>query len=359
MTPNEASRPLRVALVAPLHESVPPQFYGGTERVVSYLAEELVRQGHRVTLYATGDSVTSAELRSMWPRGLRLDPECRDTLAPHIAMLHDVIESIDEFDVIHFHVDYLHFAAARLLRLPAVTTLHGRLDNVELAPLYRRYADMPVVSISDAQRRPLPWAKWAGTVHHGLPPDLLRAGPGDGGYLAFVGRISPEKRPDRAIRIARRAGLPLRIAAKVEKTDQPYFESVVKPLLGPGVEFVGEIGERDKQDFLGRARALLFPIDWPEPFGLVMIESLACATPVIAFPCGSVPEVLRDGVDGRIVASEDEAVEAVARIGAIGRAACRASFDARFTAERMARDYVAIYRALAAAGAHTPMEAAA
>jgi glycosyltransferase involved in cell wall biosynthesis len=359
MIPNEASRPLRVALVAPLHESVPPQFYGGTERVVSYLAEELVRQGHRLTLFATGDSVTSAELRSMWPRGLRLDPECRDPLAPHIAMLHDVIESADEFDVIHFHVDYLHFAAARLLRLPAVTTLHGRLDNVELSPLYRRYADMPVVSISDAQRQPLPWAKWSGTVHHGLPPDLLRAGPGDGGYLAFVGRISPEKRPDRAIRIARRAGLPLRIAAKVEKSDQAYFDSVVKPLLGPGVEFVGEIGEREKQEFLGHARALLFPIDWPEPFGLVMIESLACATPVVAFPCGSVPEILRDGVDGRIVTSEDEAVEAVARIDAIDRAACRASFESRFTAGRMARDYVAIYRALAAAGAQTPMEAAA
>jgi len=359
MIPNEASRPLRVALVAPLHESVPPQFYGGTERVVSYLAEELVRQGQRVTLFATGDSVTCAELRSMWPRGLRLDPDCRDPLAPHIAMLHDVIASADEFDVIHFHVDYLHFAAARLLRLPAVTTLHGRLDNAELAPLYRRYADMPVVSISDAQRRPLPWARWAGTVHHGLPPGLLRAGPGDGGYLAFVGRISPEKRPDRAIRIARRAGLPLRIAAKVEKTDQPYFEAVVKPLLGPGVEFVGEIGERDKQEFLGHARALLFPIDWPEPFGLVMIESLACATPVIAYACGSVPEVLRDGVDGRIVASEDEAVEAVARIDAIDRAACRASFESRFTAERMASDYVAIYRTLAAASAHTPMEAAA
>jgi glycosyltransferase involved in cell wall biosynthesis len=254
---------------------------------------------------------------------------------------------------------YLHFAAARLLRLKAVTTLHGRLDNPELAPLYRRYADMPVVSISDAQRRPLPWAHWAGTVHHGLPPDLLGPGRGDGGYLAFVGRISPEKRADRAIRIARRAGLPLRIAAKVEKSDVGYYEAVVKPLLGPGVEFVGEIGEREKQEFLGRARALLFPIDWPEPFGLVMIESLACATPVIAFPCGSVPEVLRDGIDGRIVATEDEAVEAVERIGEIDRAACRASFESRFTAARMAHDYVAIYRTLAAANVPVPLVAAA
>ena len=348
---HDAGRPLRVALVAPLYESVPPKLYGGTERVVSYLAEELVRLGHRVTLYATADSVTSAELRPMWPRGLRLDPACRDPIAPHVTMLHDVLESADEFDVVHFHTDYLHFAAARQLRLPAITTLHGRLDNPELAPLYRRYADMPVVSISDAQRAPLLHAKWAGTVHHGLPRELLPMGRGDGGYIAFVGRMSPEKRPDRAIRIARRAGIPLRIAAKVERCDVDYFEKHVQPLLGPGVDFVGEIGERDKVDFLGRARALLFPIDWPEPFGLVMIEALACGTPVIAWPCGSVPEVITGGIDGCIVESEDAAVEALDRIDAIDRAACRASFDARFTAERMARDYVALYeRVLAGPG---------
>ncbi|MGE5098001.1 MAG: glycosyltransferase family 4 protein [Betaproteobacteria bacterium] len=340
---------MRIALVAPLHESVPPKLYGGTERVVSYLTEELVRQGHRVTLFATGDSQTAAELRPMWPRGLRLDPGCRDPLAPHVTMLHDVIESADEFDIVHFHIDYLHFAAARLLRLNCVTTLHGRLDNPELAPLYRRHSDMPVVSISQSQRAPLPWARWVGTVHHGLPRQLLKPGPGNGGYVAFVGRMSREKRPDRAIRIARRAGIPLRIAAKVEKCDVEYFESVVKPMLrGPGVEFVGEIDERQKQAFLGDAAALLFPIDWPEPFGLVMIEALACGTPVIAFPCGSVPEIIRDGVDGRIVTSEDEGVAALQAIDRIDRASCRHSFDTLFTADRMARDYVALYRDLIA-----------
>jgi glycosyltransferase involved in cell wall biosynthesis len=339
----EGGRPLRIAVVAPLHESVPPKLYGGTERVVSYLTEELVRQGHRVTLFAAGDSVTTAELRAMWPRGLRLDPACRDPIAPHLTMLHDVVESADEFDIVHFHIDYFHFAVARQLRLNAVTTLHGRLDNLELEPLYRRYSDMPVISISDAQRKPLPCARWIGTVHHGLPSQLLRQGAGDGGYAAFVGRTSPEKRPDRAIRIARAAGIPLKIAAKVERCDEEYFESTVKPLLGPDVEFVGEIDEGQKQAFLGNARALLFPIDWPEPFGLVMIESLACGTPVIAFPCGSVPEVLRDGIDSRIVASEEEAAAALAGIGRIERAACRQSFESRFTAERMARDYVKLY----------------
>jgi glycosyltransferase involved in cell wall biosynthesis len=347
---QDAARPLRIALVAPLHESVPPKLYGGTERVVSYLTEELVKQGHQVTLFATADSVTSAELRPMWPRGLRLDPECRDCLAPHMAMLHDVMEGADEFDIVHFHVDYLHFAASRLLRLNSVTTLHGRLDNPELAPLYRRYSDMPVVSISDAQRSPLPWARWIGTVHHGLPRDLLPPGRGDGGYAAFIGRMSPEKRPDRAIRIARRAGIALKIAAKVEKCDAAYFESAIKPLLQEGgdVEFVGEIDERRKVGFLGDAAALLFPIDWPEPFGLVMIEAMACGTPVIAYPCGSVPEIVTDGIDGRIVRGEEEAVAALEDVALIDRAACRHSFDTRFTADRMARDYVALYRELIA-----------
>lgn len=357
--PPEADRPLRIAVVAPLHESVPPKLYGGTERVVSYLTEELVRQGHRVSLFATGDSETTAELRAMWPQGLRLDPDCRDPVAPHLAMLHDVAESADEFDIVHFHIDYWHFAVSRLLRLSAVTTLHGRLDNPELAPLYRRYSDMPVISISDAQRAPLPWARWIGTVHHGLPSRLLTPGPGTGGYAAFVGRMSPEKRPDRAIRIARRAGMPLRLAAKVEKCDVEYFESVVKPLLdGPDVEFVGEIDERQKQDFLGNAAALLFPIDWPEPFGLVMIESLACGTPVIAFACGSVPEVVCDGVDGRVVRSEEEAVAALADIALVDRAACRASFEDRFTADRMARDYVRLYREVIARASPMTLAAA-
>ncbi len=343
--PGDAARRMRIAIVSPLHESVPPKFYGGTERVVSYLTEELVRLGHDVTLFASGDSVTRARLHASAPRGLRLDPNCRDPLAHHVAMVHDVVERADDFDVVHFHIDYLHFPAVRLAGLNSLTTLHGRLDIPDLVPLLRRYPDMRLASISDVQRRPVPWASWAGTVHHGLPPDLLARGDGDGGYVAFLGRISPEKRADRAIRIARRAGIPLKIAAKVEKVDASYFESVVKPLLnGPGVEFVGEIGERDKARFLGGAAALLFPIDWPEPFGLVMIEAMACGTPVIAFPCGSVPEVVVPGVSGWIVASEDAAVAALGQLGNFDRAACRRSFEERFSVERMARDYLRIYR---------------
>jgi glycosyltransferase involved in cell wall biosynthesis len=345
---GERARALRIAIVSPLHESVPPQLYGGTERVVSYLTEELVAQGHDVTLFATGDSVTAARLHAMAPRGLRLDPDCRDPVAHHVAMVHDVVELADQFDVIHFHIDNVHFPAARLARLPSITTLHGRLDLPDLVPLFRRYADMRFVSISDAQRAPMPWASWLATVHHGLPRDMLPVGGGRGGYLAFLGRISPEKRPDRAIRIARRAGMRLRIAAKIEKTDLPYFESVVKPMLRePGVEFIGEIGERDKARFLGDAAALLFPIDWPEPFGLVMIEAMACGTPVIAFARGSVPEVVDPGATGSIVESEDEAVAALARLAELDRAACRRAFEERFTSGRMARDYVALYRKVA------------
>jgi glycosyltransferase involved in cell wall biosynthesis len=345
---GEVAHPLRIAIVSPLHESVPPKFYGGTERVVSYLTEELVRLGHDVTLFATGDSVTRAKLHAMAPQGLRLDPHCRDPIAQHVAMVHDVVELADEFDVVHFHIDHVHYPAVRLARLPSLTTLHGRLDIPDLVPLFRRYADMRLVSISEAQRKPLPWASWIGTVHHGLPRDLLAPGDGRGGYLAFLGRISPEKGPDRAIRIARRAGMRLRIAAKVEKLDQPYFEAVVKPLLsGPDVEFVGEIGERDKARFLGEAAALLFPIDWPEPFGLVMIEAMACGTPVIAFPRGSVPEVVQPGVTGWVVEGEDAAVAALESLAGFDRAACRRAFDQRFTAERMARDYLDLYGAAA------------
>ena len=346
--PGEAGRALRIAIVSPLHESVPPQLYGGTERVVSYLTEELVRLGHDVTLFATADSVTAAKLQAMAPRGLRLDPECRDPLPHHLAMVHDVVELADEFDVVHFHVDYVHFPSVRLAGLPSLTTLHGRLDLPDLAPLFRRYPDLRLVSISEAQRRPMPWASWIGTVHHGLPRALLAPGPGRGGYLAFLGRISPEKRVDRAIRIARRAGMPLRIAAKIEKIDLGYYESVVRPMLAqPGVEFVGEIGEREKAPFLGNAAALLFPIDWPEPFGLVMIESMACATPVLAFDCGSVREVITPEASGWIVSSEDEAVAALERLGSIDRAACRRAFEERFTAERMAHDYLRLYRKVA------------
>jgi glycosyltransferase involved in cell wall biosynthesis len=352
---GDASAPLRIAIVSPLHESVPPRFYGGTERVVSYLTEELVRMGHDVTLFATADSATSARLQPMARQGLRLDPDCRDPLAHHVAMVHDVVELADQFDVVHFHLDYVHFPVVRESGLRSLTTMHGRLDIPDLYPLFRRYADMRLVSISDAQRRPMPWASWIGTVHHGLPRGVLDAGPGNGGYLAFLGRISPEKRPDRAIRIARRLGMKLRIAAKIEKVDLAYYESVVKPMLsGPGVEFVGEIGERDKADFLGNAAALLFPIDWPEPFGLVMIEAMACGTPVLAFGCGSVPEVIVPGRNGWIVSCGEDAVSALGRLGDLDRGACRRAFEERFSAERMARDYLRLYRRIAALPRATP-----
>ncbi len=340
---------MRIAQVSPLYESVPPQTYGGTERVVSYLTEELVRQGHQVTLFASGDSVTRAELVPAWPRALRLDPGGADQLAPHLLLLEEVFRQAGRFDVIHFHVDYLHFPFSKRHPHPHLTTLHGRLDVPELPALYHAYPRMPVVSISDAQRRPLPWLNWLGTVRHGLPADLhaFRAGPGD--YLAFLGRVSPEKGLDRAIEIARRGGLPLKIAAKVDRNDRVYYEDVIEPLLGgPGVDFVGEVGGQDKDDFLGRARALLFPINWPEPFGLVMIEAMACGTPVIAFPCGSVPEVMEDGVTGFVVPDVDRAVEAVGRVAGLDRWRCRAVFEERFSAARMARDYLALYERVAA-----------
>src|SRR5436309_777708 len=278
---------MRIAIVSPLFESVPPRLYGGTERVVSYLTEELVRQGQEVTLYASGDSATRARLRAVCPRSLRLDPNIRHPFAAHMILFDRVVEAADEFDVLHFNTDFWHFPLARRLRLPAVTTLHGRLDLPDLVPVYRHFHDTPVVSISNAQRSPLPWANWVATVYHGLPERLYRFRETPGSYLAFLGRISPEKRPDRAIRIAQRAGIPIKLAAKVDKADEAYFRETIRPLLrGPGVEFVGEIGERDKDAFLGEAMALLFPIDWPEPFGLVTIEAMACGTPVIAFRCG-------------------------------------------------------------------------
>jgi glycosyltransferase involved in cell wall biosynthesis len=343
------AEPLRVAIVAPLFESVPPQLYGGTERVVSWLTEELVRLGQKVTLFATGDSRTAARLHAMAPRGLRLEKDCRDPTAWHVSMLHDVMERAGEFDIVHFHSGHEHFPLVRAAGLDAVTTLHGRLDLPELVPLFQRFDDIALVSISDAQRRPLPGARWMRTVHHGLPRELFRLETRPASYAAFLGRISPEKRPDRAIRIARRAGIRLRIAAKVEACDRPYYESVIEPLLdGPGVEFIGEIGEREKQDFLGQASVLLFPIDWPEPFGVVMIEAMACGTPVLAFRCGSVAEVIEPGVNGWIVDGEDEAVAALAHLAKLDRAACRRSFEARFTADRMARDYLALYHQLVA-----------
>jgi glycosyltransferase involved in cell wall biosynthesis len=337
---------MRIAQIAPLFESVPPRLYGGTERVVAYLTEELVRQGHQVTLFASEDSITSAELVPCTPRALRLDPDVRDALPHHMIMLDKVRERAEEFDILHFHVDYLHFPLFRSERGRTLTTLHGRQDLADHMPFYRRFSDMPLVSISNAQRAPLPGVNFVGTVYHGLPvglhtPNLDR----HGGYLAFLGRISPEKRPDRAIAIARAAGLPLKIAAKVDKADDAYFRDVIAPMLdGGGVEFIGEINDNAKGEFLGQAAGLLFPIDWPEPFGLVMIEAMACGTPVLAFRCGSVPEIVEDGLTGRIVSDVDEAVRAVPELLALDRKAIRARFEERFSAARMAADYVKIYQ---------------
>jgi glycosyltransferase involved in cell wall biosynthesis len=343
---------VKIAQVAPLHESVPPKLYGGTERVVSYLTEELVLQGHDVTLFASGDSVTHARLVPSCPRSLRLDERCVDSVAHHLLQVEQVLQQASEFDVIHFHVDYLHYPMSRRAAYAHLTTLHGRLDLPDLVPLYEDFNDMPVVSISDAQREPLPMARWLATVYHGLPDELYRPRYEPGKYLAFVGRISPEKRVDRTIEIARRAGVPLKIAAKIAANDQDYYRSEIEPLLEhPLVEFIGEIGEADKEEFLGNATALVFPIDWPEPFGLVMIEALACGTPVIAWRNGSVPEVLEEGRTGFIVDRIDEAVDAVRRIPEIRREDCRGSFEDRFNARRMARDYVRIYQRLANAAA--------
>ncbi len=341
---------VRIAQVSPLYESVPPHCYGGTERVVSYLTEELVRQGHDVTLFASGDSMTEAELIAPCPRSLRLDDTCVDQLAHHIVMLEQVFQHSDRFDLIHFHIDYLHFPLSRYHGRPHLTTMHGRLDIPDLQPLYREFPDQPLVSISDAQRRPLPRANWLDTVYHGLPTDLYAFREEAGTYLAFLGRVSPEKRVDRAIRIAERTGIHLKIAAKVDPRDEEYFKAAIKPLLrsaGPLVDFIGEIGASQKTEFLQNARALLFPIDWPEPFGLVMIEAMACGTPVIAFRNGSVPEVLDDGVTGYVVDTIEQAVQAVERIPELSRKKCRSVFEERFTAERMTRDYLAIYRRLA------------
>lgn len=336
---------MRIAQVAPLYESVPPRLYGGTERVVSYLTEECVRQGHDVTLFASGDSLTRAELRAACPQALRLEGKrIIDPLAYHIKMLETVAQEAESFDIVHFHVDYLHFPFTRRQKICSVTTMHGRLDIPDVHPVYREFSDMPLVSISDAQREPMPWANWIATVHHGLPEDLYRLHEAPGKYLAFLGRISPEKRVDRAIEIARRAGIPLKIAAKVDAADKDYFETHIRGLLtDPIVEYVGEIGEGEKQEFLGNARALLFPIDWPEPFGLVMVEAMACGTPVIAFRRGSVPEIIDEGVSGYIVEDVGEAVKAVECAGALDRRICRGAFEERFSAARMCRDYVAAY----------------
>ena len=342
-------RPLRIAQIAPLYESVPPKLYGGTERIVAYLAEELVRRGHEVTLFAAGDSAVNVPLVAGSPQSLRLTG--LDHLGPmyHFPMLSDVYDNAGRFDVIHSHVDCLSFPLARQARVPTVSTMHGRLDLKVMLPIYRAYRDLPMVSISDDQRRPLPEMNWVGTIYHGLPRNLLKFRGEPGKYLAFLGRICPEKRPDLAIEIARRSGVPLKVAAKVDRHDRDYFEAVIKPMLSaPGVEFVGEINESQKQQFLGEALALLFPIDWPEPFGLVMIEALACGTPVIARPCGSVSEILRHAVTGFIHSSVDELVAAVDNIGNISRQKCRDEFDTRFTTDVMAANYERVYYELSA-----------
>ncbi|HKD35610.1 MAG TPA: glycosyltransferase family 4 protein [Pirellulales bacterium] len=341
---------MKIAQVAPLFESVPPQRYGGTERVVSFLTEELVRRGHDVTLFASGDSRTAAKLVAGCPQALRLDKQSVDKMAPQLVLLERVFKQADDFDIIHFHCDYLHFPWSRRHICRRLTTLHGRLDIPELAPLYREFPNEPVVSISDSQRRPLYWANWVGTVYHGLPKNLFHFHAKPGEYLAFLGRISPEKRVDRAVRIAETLGMQLKIAAKVDSADRDYYEQKIKPLFKRNrslVEFIGEIGEQEKDEFLGRAYALLFPIDWPEPFGLVMIESIACGTPVIAYRHGSVPEVLDNGVTGFVVDNMAQAVHAVERIGDLSRLECRRTFERRFSVERMAEDYLSVYRGLA------------
>ncbi|HVY00086.1 MAG TPA: glycosyltransferase family 4 protein [Pseudorhodoplanes sp.] len=341
---------MKIAQIAPLAERVPPKLYGGTERIVSYLTEELVRQGHEVTLFASGDSKTAARLVRCSDMALRLNPAVKDHVPYHVIMVDEVRKRADDFDVLHFHTDLLHFPAVRDFVDRTVTTLHGRLDLPDLKPFYAAFSEFPLVSVSQDQRRPLPRGiNWVGNVHHGLPRDLLPlTRKPAGNYLAFLGRISPEKRPDRAIEIAARAGLPLKIAAKIDRVDQAYWDDAIAPLVKThrNVEFIGEINEQQKAEFLGQARALLFPIDWPEPFGLVMIEAMACGTPVVAFRSGSVPEVIEEGITGFIVTSVAQAVEAVAHAGALDRSAIRARFEQRFTVERMAEDYLAIYRAL-------------
>ena len=338
---------MRIAQVAPLTEAVPPTLYGGTERVISWLTEELVTLGHDVTLFASGDSVTSAKLEAMWPRALRLDGTVRDANALNMMMIEQVYRRSDEFDLIHFHLDYFPFSLMSRQPTPFLTTLHGRLDLPEHHPTFEVFSSIPIVSISNAQRRPIPKANWIATVPHGLPADLLQPQPLQPRYLAFLGRISPEKRVDRAIRIAQRCGLPLKIAAKVDRADQDYFIEFIQPLLStPGVEFIGEIDDAQKSDFLSGAIALLVPIDWPEPFGLVMIEAMACGTPVVAFNRGSVAEIVEDGVTGFVVEEETSAAGAVREIASLSRSAVRERFEDRFTARRMAQDYLRLYRSL-------------
>lgn len=338
---------MKIAQVSPLFESVPPKAYGGTERVISYLTEELVKRGHEVTLFASGDSITQAKLISAAPVSIRPKPADLSWLAFHTIHMDLVSAMAQSFDIIHFHTDYLHFPLAKRLGTPHVTTLHGRQDLPELAPLYRHFPDMPLISISNSQRAPLPHVNWVDTVYHGLPAERYSFSPTPGDYFAFIGRVSQEKRLDRAIEIAERCGVPLVVAAKIDKADESYFNECIKPLFRkPCVTYVGEANEKEKRELLEHARALLFPIDWPEPFGLVMIEAFSCGTPVIAYRNGSIPEIMEDGVTGFVVSDQEEAVRAAMRIDEIDRWACRDVFERRFTAAHMAENYLRVYRQL-------------
>ena len=351
---------MKIAQIAPLMESIPPRLYGGTERVASYLTEELVSQGHDVTLFASGQSITSAKLVRCCEQPLRLNPNVRDIIPYYMLMLDKVRSMASEFDILHFHIDQFHFPLFNEMAQRTVTTLHGRQDLPDLHHLYRGFPDMPLVSISNAQRAPIPDANYIETVYHGLPRDLNLTLHPRGGYLAFLGRISPEKRVDRAIMIARAVGVPLKIAAKVDRVDEVYFRSEIEPMLKhPGVEYIGEIDDRRKIKFLGEARALLFPIDWPEPFGLAMIEAMACGTPVLAFRKGAVAEVIDNGVTGYVVDTMDEAVCALGGVLALDRARVRRRFEERFTVARMAKDYVKIYERLVGTSAGRSDEVAA
>jgi glycosyltransferase involved in cell wall biosynthesis len=336
---------MKIAQVAPLYESVPPKFYGGTERVVYYLTEELVRLGHDVSLFASGDSKTSAKLIADVPEALRLKQECcEDMLAPHIVQLENIMERANEFDIIHFHNDYLHFPFTNNLKVPHLTTLHGKLTIPELQLIYNKFPNQPVVSISNDQRKPLPQANFVGTVYHGLPENLFSAGDGEENYFAFLGRISPEKGCDRAIEIAIATNTPIKIAAKIDKADETYFEEKIKQLFNNAlVTYIGEIDEKQKREFLGKAKALLFPIDWNEPFGIVLIEAMACGTPVVAWNMGSVPEIIEDGRNGFIVSSLEEAISAVDKLSFLKRSTVRKVFEEKFTAKRMATDYLKVY----------------
>jgi glycosyltransferase involved in cell wall biosynthesis len=339
---------MRIAQIAPLTEAVPPKLYGGTERVIHWLTEELVALGHDITLFASGDSRTSAKLEAGWPRALRLDGAVRDANALHIAMLERVRRQTSDFDFLHFHLDYYPWSLFDRQPTPFLTTLHGRLDLPEHQPVFNTFSKIPVISISNAQRRPVPQANWVRTIHHGLPETLLAPVPAKQDYLAVLGRIAPEKGVDRAIKIATRCGIPLKIAAKVDRADQDYYDELIRPMIEGNslVEYVGEISDHEKSDFLSGALGLLLPIDWPEPFGLVMIEAMACGTPVIAFNRGSVPEIIDEGLTGFVVEDEISAVAAVGRLPQLSRKAIRKQFETRFTARRMALDYLAAYRGL-------------